>query len=359
MNNTKLVMLCGAGFPLMWGAPTSKVLTNKIKEIIRAKLGNKKKQCKKLVRNDSFENILAAIESLMSYRLAKKNRNYLSSFFKCTNEKINIDSLWNLYKLCINKIIDEVAKYESATLNDKKRKESIISFWQVLSNNFGSVNYYTTNYDEILPYVIEVGDTQFAVIQSNKKNTFFNLHGSIHLSMEKNGYGYYICHNEKACDLNRALLNKGGNPNEPLIFSPIITGRNKSQRLMDEYFNRGVVSFANDLRECTALLIVGYSFSDPHINMLIKEFTEFGKTKVIVIDYLKDKSAYDSNLFERIIRIIPLKSKYKKDGPCDEWLTCNNSYVNMYKGGSEKLFSDPKVIDKILKICSTHQSEVL
>lgn len=128
---------------------------------------------------------------------------------------------------------------------------------------------------------------------------------------------------------------------------------------MDEYFNRGVVSFANDLRECTALLIVGYSFSDPHINMLIKEFTEFGKTKVIVIDYLKDKSAYDSNLFERIIRIIPLKSKYKKDGPCDEWLTCNNSYVNMYKGGSEKLFSDPKVIDKILKICSTHQSEVL
>lgn len=359
MNNTKLVMLCGAGFPLMWGAPTSKVLTNRIKEIIRAKLGNKKKQCKKLVRNDSFENILAAIESLMSYRRAKKNRNYLSSFFKWTNEKINIDSLWNLYKLCINSIIEEVEKYESAALSNEKIKESINSFWQLLSNNFGSVKYYTTNYDEILPYVIDGGYTQLDVIQSYKNNTFFNLHGSIHLSIGKNGYGYYIRHNEKACELNSAHLNKGGNPNEPLIFSPIITGRNKTQRLMDEYFNRGVVSFANDLRECTALLIIGYSFSDPHINMLIKEFTEFGKTKVIVIDYLKDESAYDSNLFERIIRIIPLNSKYKKDGPCDEWLSCNNLYVNIYKGGSAKLFSDSKVIDKILKICSTHQSEVL
>lgn len=48
MNNTKLVMLCGAGFPLMWGAPTSKVLTNRIKEIIRAKLGNKKSNVKNL-----------------------------------------------------------------------------------------------------------------------------------------------------------------------------------------------------------------------------------------------------------------------------------------------------------------------
>ena len=128
---------------------------------------------------------------------------------------------------------------------------------------------------------------------------------------------------------------------------------------MDEYFNRGVVSFANDLRECTALLIIGYSFSDPHINMLIKEFTDFEKTKLIVIDKPADESAYDSNLFERIIRIISLNSKYKKDGPCDEWLSCNNLYVNIYKGGSAKLFSDPKVIDKILKICSTHQSEVL
>lgn len=359
MNNTKLVMLCGAGFPLMWGAPTSKVLTNRIKENIRAKLGNKKKQCKKLVRNDSFENILAAIESLMSYRRAKKNRNYLSSFFKCTNEKINIDSLWNLYKLCINSIIEEVEKYESAALSNEKIKESINSFWQLLSNNFGSVKYYTTNYDEILPYVIDGGYTQFDVIQSYTNNTFFNLHGSIHLSMGKNGYGYYICHNEKACELNSAHLNKGGNPNEPLFFSPIITGRNKTQRLMDEYFNRGVVSFANDLRECTALLIIGYSFSDPHINMLIKEFTEFGKTKVIVIDNLTDDSASGSNLLNRITQIIPMTSQYTRDNPYDEWFSYNKSYVNVYKEGSENLFSDPKVIDKILKICYTHQSEVL
>lgn len=359
MNNTKLVILCGAGFPLMWGAPKSEDLTNRIKEIIQEKLANNMSLCERLINNNSFENILAAIESLMSYSLGKENCDYLSSFFRCTYEEVNLESLWEIYTLCINKIIDEVVIYESATRNDKKWKESIISFWQVLSNNFGSVKYYTTNYDEILPNVIEVGDTQFDVIQSNKNNSFFNLHGSIHLCMGKNGYGYYICHNEIACELNRAQLNKGGNPNEPLIFSPIITGRNKSQRLMDEYFNRGVVSFANDLRECTALLIIGYSFSDPHINMLIKEFTEFGKTKVIVIDNLTDDSASGSNLLNKIIQIIPMTSQYTRDNPSDEWFSYNKSYVNVYKEGSENLFSDPKVIDKILKICNTHQSEVL
>ena len=44
--------------------------------------------------------------------------------------------------------------------------------------------------------------------------------------------------------------------------------------------------------ECAVLIIIGYSFSDPHINMLIKEYTSFDKTKVLVIDSIEDNAFY-------------------------------------------------------------------
>ena len=149
MKNGKLVLLCGAGFPIMWGSPKSAFLTKTIKNIVQEELRDNISLSDKLINNDSFETILAAIESLLYYRIDNFNYSYLASFFKCTKE-IDIDSLWEIYKNCINAIIHEVEKYENRVLQDKNKRMSIVSFWNVLSKKFESINYYTTNYDEIL-----------------------------------------------------------------------------------------------------------------------------------------------------------------------------------------------------------------
>ena len=224
---------------------------------------------------------MAAIESLLYYSIDDSNSSYLASFFKCT-EEIDTDSLWNIYQKCINAIIHEVEKYENRVLQDETARKSIVSLWEVLNKKFENISYYTTNYDEILPYVINSEYSCLETTQSYNIEQFSNLHGSIHLCKKWNGQTYDVIHTDDACILSNALPIDGGNPNELMIFSPIITGRNKTQRLMDKHFNRSIVSFANDLSECAVLIIIGYSFSDPHINILIKEYTSFGKTLVLL-----------------------------------------------------------------------------
>lgn len=346
MENNKLVILCGAGFPLMWGAPKSDELAISIKKIIRRKLVNNTSLCRKLLNNDSFETIIAAIESLIYYSISSFNKNYMTSFFKC-QEDIDSGILWELYEECINTIIQRIEEYENRVLQDNNIKESIRSLWTVLNTTFKSVKYNTTNYDEILPRVLNWDcENMDLATYANMQNTFSNLHGSIHLCKKYNGWCYEIIHTEKTCRQNNAFLIEGGNPNELMIFFPIITGQNKVQRVMDMYFNRNIITFSNDLSDCNVLLIIGYSFSDPHINMLIKEFVSLEKTRVVVIDKMEEVS--NSNLFDRLIRLIPIQTKYKADTSTDDWFSYNNSSVKIYKRGCDKLFSDMDFINNLL-----------
>lgn len=344
MRKSKLVLLCGAGFPIMWGSPTSDSLTETIKNYIREGLSNNSTLCNKLINNDSFESILAAIESLLYYSIDDSNSSYLASFFKCT-EEIDTDSLWDIYQKCINAIIHEVEKYENRVLQDETARKSIVSLWEVLNKKFENISYYTTNYDEILPYVI---NSEYSCLEATKSyniEQFSNLHGSIHLCKKWNGQRYEVKHTDITSIFNYALANDGGNPNELMIFSPIITGRNKTQRLMDQHFFRSIVSFANDLSECAVLIIIGYSFSDPHINMLIKEYTSFDKTKVLVVDKLSN--VYESSLFNKLIQLIPIQSQYTPDNSSDDWFSYNNSTVKVYKRGCENLFNHTTFINNL------------
>lgn len=344
MRKSKLVLLCGAGFPIMWGSPTSDFLTDTIKKYIRKGLSNNRSLCDKLINNNSFESILAAIESLLYYSIDNSNSSYLASFFRCT-EEIDTDSLWEIYQKCINAIIHEVEKYENRVLQDETARKSIVSLWDVLNKKFENISYYTTNYDEILPYVINSEYSCLETTQSYNIEQFSNLHGSIHLCKNCNGQTYDVIHTDTTCILNYALPIDGGNPNELMIFSPIITGRNKTQRLMDKHFNRSIVSFANDLSECAVLIIIGYSFSDPHINMLIKEYTSFDKTEVLVIDKLSN--VYESPLFNKLIQLIPIQPQYTPDNSSDDWFSYNNSTVKVYKRGCKNLFDNTTFINNL------------
>lgn len=344
MRKSKLVLLCGAGFPIMWGGPTSDTLTETIKNYIRDGLSNNSTLCNRLINNDSFESILAAIESLIYYSIDNTNSSYLASFFKCT-EEIDTVSLWEIYQKCINAIIHEVEKYENRVLQDETARKSIVSLWDVLNKKFESISYYTTNYDEVLPYVINSEYSCLETTQSYNIEQFSNLHGSIHLCKKWIGQTYDVIHTDTTCILDYALPNDGGNPNELMIFSPIITGRNKTQRLMDKHFSRSIVSFANDLSECAVLIIIGYSFSDPHINMLIKEYTSFDKTKVLVVDKLSN--VYESSLFNKLIRLIPIQPQYTPDNSSDDWFSYNNSTVKVYKRGCESLFHHTTFINNL------------
>ena len=124
---------------------------------------------------------------------------------------------------------------------------------------------------------------------------------------------------------------------------PIMWGSPTSDFLTEtikKYIREGLSN-----NECAVLIIIGYSFSDPHINMLIKEYTSFDKPKVLVIDKLSN--VYGSSLFNKLIQLIPIQSQYTPDNSSDDWFSYNNSTVKVYKRGCENLFNHTTFIDNL------------
>lgn len=343
----KLVILCGAGFPLMWGAPMSSYLLSLVKNTIHKYFGGNTSISNKLTANDSFEIILSVIESMLYYGIKSINNDYTTTFYEC-KEKVESDILWKVYCRCINLIIKEVEKYECRILQDENTMKNIRDFWDILNTEFKSVNFYTTNYDEILPYIFKREHDIFDFkSHSISKNTFSNLHGSIHLSLEFISNQYEIVHNDIIKLYDNALEIYGGNPNELIIFSPIIIGKNKSQRILDKHFNQNIVTFANDLNQCSTLLIIGYSFSDNHINMLLKQFIQIEKCKVVIIDKT-DK--IDNSDFERNFNNVFFpKNKYTPDTHEDHWFSYSSPDLSVYKRGCDHIFTDTEILSHLIK----------
>ena len=119
----------------------------------------------------------------------------------------------------------------------------------------------------------------------NSKQSYFNLHGSIYLSIAApNSLSYKVMQHAIPQYLTNAYEQEGGSPNDIKLFSPIIAGYSKSQRLLSEPFNFGLGAFMNDCNLCDELVIVGYSFSDPHINSILKNYTKFGNIDITIVD---------------------------------------------------------------------------
>jgi hypothetical protein len=217
------------------------------------------------------------------------------------------------------------------------------------SNELESINYYTTNYDEIIQTAIQTDPLYYSIAEHNKRKiTFTNLHGSIHLSFKLH-VQHEIYHNDSPNPsylTERALSCYGGNPGDRLLFSPIITGRNKTQRIMDKHFSHGFVTFANDLSRCNALIIMGYSFSDPHINVMLRQYTYNRNVHIIIVT--KESVVCDSTFENAFANVFQLKGRYTSDSEADIWGHYDNSKLVVYKNGAKSFVDFWGNLDNLL-----------
>lgn len=166
----------------------------------------------------------------------------------------------------------------------------------------------------------------------------FNLHGSIYLDCEfdPKKIKYSVIYNPEAPEYDKALKADGGNPNETLLFSPIITGYTKTQRVLSKPFNLGFSAFTNDCNDCRAIITMGYSFSDPHINSIISNFLSWGKSKLINVTYTKNDFKRTTEGFAFDYEICNLY----KDTENDEWFHSQNNKVHTFKKGIEEFLTN-------------------
>jgi hypothetical protein len=218
---------------------------------------------------------------------------------KCFNSKHQYMN--KIYNHFIKLILEKIEPYEQTFKEHGDLNNSFNDFLASFNDN-NTIRFYTTNYDRIPAkikpnYFFEGFGRELEIKQ---KHTFFdtekvtseinqpcyyNLHGSIHYNY---GGAGWLLNPEKVfyqLELSQKEINQLGEIHLP---SNIITGMGKASRILFGPHLSFYNSFYNDCMRTDNLIIIGYSFSDVHINQAIKQTIKNNETKgrlcVVIVD---------------------------------------------------------------------------
>ena len=342
-KSNRIVVFLGAGFPFLWGAPS----TNDLKKKIVDEINTTSLSFLTDKFSGSFEDIIAALYSYSTYPF---NTFQQDLFQILVPKEANLDDAASIYMRCINKVMSEIYNYEANCKCSyyKDHNQRLKLLFEFLAEKYLHISVYTTNYDEVLPRILGWTDLAMSlqdnifiyrpIEQHNLLQSYSNLHGSIHLKMHYGGHQYEVYHDPFISPLIHLYGNYGGNPQENDLFSPIIVGHNKTQQILSKHFNYYTTCFANDLSDCETFLAIGSSFSDTHLNALIRQYTLSGLTKyrIITIDNPVCNSFIDNN----ISSIIGYGAKYTPDTSTSPLFIRENGRLVYYKSGTSLFLKD-------------------
>ncbi len=259
----------------------------------------------------NFETILQMIEELFSYvedverthhkhkfqnsvknTIYSLNRRLYFRINQVRNPKWKDLSYFFIEKI-YNHLIDEIVRHLNPH-NKDAINTGMLGFKDFLNTQFDKKTHsrrvYTLNYDNWLNrydnyfdgFVNDKFDFK-EVINNRITDCHYNLHGCILW------HRLLVCEKLAEPEERKHIQSFDGYTisREALLPSPIISGYNKLTRINSSPLLEIFHSLTSDCVTANKVLIIGYSFSDPHINNNLK-FIDKG-TKVIVVVYY-DKS---------------------------------------------------------------------
>ena len=230
-RKNRVVIFLGAGFPLPWGAPKS----GKIKDLVVDELMASPFSFIAELFPESFEDLIAALYSYATYPM---NPFHQSLFQIKAPDDSRIEDAISVYLKCINIVMSAIHSYENDCLSqgNEKKNQDLLQLFKHLSSKYRHVSVYTTNYDEMLPRILDWGDGSMSLnndvfdysplVQHQLKHSYSNLHGSIHLTMSLfDGHQYEVGHSTLFSPVSHLHELYGGNPFDVDLFSPIGKGQ--------------------------------------------------------------------------------------------------------------------------------------
>jgi hypothetical protein len=374
----QVVVLLGAGAAMPWGGITGEDIKHSFIEHFDSEPGDAGigksifNILEKFYTPDcyNFETFLAALEEILSYVISSTNEggvnasntSFIPAIFHL-KERIN-EQLANkseeerrqycymVFQKYVNALISKIAHYNSSVSDAKfaNVSKNLVRFTKYFLHRDYAVKYYTTNYDSVIPQVLSPDCKIYEGLRSQDKFSeerrfnidlelfrkarlsHFNLHGSIFLCQKFMSTHYETVYaNAPQVMLPNALTENGGNPNEKLLFSPIIAGYKKTQRSVNQPFSLGFNAFANDCNSCRALCVAGYSVSDPHINAILSSYIKWDNTRFVYVT--KEGESFS----KEIKRLSNELVKIDKEGT-NEWIHDGRKHV--FKKGFETFLED-------------------
>jgi len=389
-GNPTLSVVVGAGGSLELGAPSTNALTTIIHAALdqmpalpKSSPGWAQQVSKVLITrcqeyygsHYNFEflfNTLEAITSLSrswdhqtvpEYKIAE------AMFCKLADQN-KYEKLFDLYfTICAQRRLLEAIHTTMSNVSTSAAQhanwDSYSNFWNSLTSNF-NLKIATLNYDTLVDQALGVSREQqgFVPIPGESVARFdegtleqhgrlMHLHGSIHFGYRTGDSKRFIF--EEAFDdlywhdtSSAALASQTGkstNTNQAgreAIISPIITGLQKPDKLLYEPFSTYYRTLGHLLRSNNKLLVVGYGFSDIHINALLSRMTRWHgpNRKIALITWFDSKDWSPSmdwalnrgNEFQTVATWTEDRAPMNHSTYQNPW-TSSNGLVRVYLGG--------------------------
>ncbi|MFZ6050641.1 hypothetical protein [Halocola ammonii] len=323
------VLLLGAGAVIDWGAPSTSQITDEIiadstfrsyqdqplGEWINHKLAGLYSRDPESI---NFETIANSIEYLSTFFSSKYRpafsefKNLMPAFFterddlmeilwfdriyQTKNNEWVVDGreqgqiFWNdydaffasVYRYYINKVVSLVEKYSKRLEEHHGLNGQLDWFLKSLKE---PIRCYTTNYDRFIPLISKLpifeGFTENSknelvfdpttVLNNSQVNCWYNLHGSVHF--KKSGFNSVKYEKEKFIrnfGIGSGSVEDNDQDSRRLLQSNLITGFNKSSRILLDPYSQFYHRFYADCLEAKKIYVIGYSFTDFHLNRALR-----------------------------------------------------------------------------------------
>lgn len=275
----------------------------------------------------NFEDIYHVLEMLLSYNNCMGYKGYTSLVLACTKiayefEELNERNIRNLITEitdCINEIIREYDK------EFEEKGEEYRLFFQTIEKETGYVfDVFNLNYDTWIEQTLSSYNDGYIDIsgyenvmqrfeikeymKQDDEHTVSHLHGQICFGNPRfnrkdiNNFAFQESHNTlykyknyesakhtRECTAIKRYYNQAG---EAIFNENIITGMRKTDKILESPFNAYYNNLMNCLLDNNKLIIIGYGFSDLHINNFFYHyFAAHGDSrKTLMIDFIKEEN---------------------------------------------------------------------
>ena len=245
-----------------------------------------------------------------------EGKDYLFSKFAYKKENPVQYFLQHLISKIITDICERISEYsyhtkENSVINSKSESSENFVKWISKIEKNNNIRLYSLNYDRIFKVLLnennidcfegfypteEVSDIDGLrcdvprILEDFSSNIYYNLHGS--------AFWRVLATNHKQIDgpeivftgipefsMNQEIAEIQIEKGKPIYLTNIITGYQKAQKSIFSPFKQMHSSFDRDCFKTNKIFIIGYSFSDEHINQSLKNALRYNKdVKLEIID---------------------------------------------------------------------------
>ena len=266
------------------------------------------------IKDVYFEEVIYQMLNLYT-TLSDHHKNGLGAFYNSKKfpekfigkrtVKLNYFDFYHAADILVAKLLDEI-RIKCASLSSDKL--SLLKHLLKIMEKSFDTSIINLNYDNILfqciPLEMETGFDRNGIFQphriidNQKWNFFYHLHGSIHFYYAKLEHSFEIRFandftQKNVIESNQSFRSFNETPEGfPILSRPIIVGYGKAWQIQREPYLYYYGDLLRRIDAADKILFIGYSFGDLHLNNLIKMSLKHKKRKIVILDYTEELDGF-------------------------------------------------------------------